>query len=104
MHDDAIQERTRLRLLEETQAQEQRAMDLRLAAEAQRMAKEAELKLQQAKLEAEISLNLQKAKLAEQALVATAEQERARLLHETAILEMRGKAAAEAEIEKQKLE
>merc|ERR1719188_2934403 len=69
MHDDAIQERTRLRLLEETQAQEQRAMDLRLAAEQQRMAKEAELKVEQARLEAEISLSTQKAKLAEQRLI-----------------------------------
>ena len=48
MHDEAIQERTRLRLLEETQAQEQRAMDLKLAAEQQRMTKEAALKVEQA--------------------------------------------------------
>merc|ERR1719478_1283229 len=31
MHDNAIQERTRLRLLEETQTQEQRATDMKLA-------------------------------------------------------------------------
>ena len=104
MHDDAIQERTRLRLLEETQAQEQRAMDLRLAAEQQRMAKEAELKVEQARLEAEISLSTQKAKLAEQALIDTAEQERARLQQETAVAELRAKGAVEAEIESKKLE
>jgi len=104
MHDDAIQERTRLRLLEETQAQEQRAMDLRLAAEQQRMTKEAALKVEQARLDAEISLSQQKAKLEQQTLVDSAEQERARLLHETAIAELRTKAAAEAEIEAKKLE
>jgi len=104
MHDDAIQERTRLRLLEETQAQEQRAMDLRLAAEQQRMTKEAQLKVEQSRLEADISLRAQKAKLEEQALVDSAEAERARLQNETAIAEMRAKAAAEADIEAKKLE
>jgi len=104
MHDNAIQERTRLRLLEETQAQEQRAMDLRLAAEQQRMAKEAQLKVEQARLEADISLSAQKAKIEEQRLVDSAEQERARLQHEIAIAELRAKAAAEAEIEAKKLE
>jgi len=104
MHDNAIQERTRLRLLEETQAQEQRAMDLRLAAEQQRMAKESELKVEQARLEADISLTQQRAKLAEQALIDTAEQERARLQQETAIAELRGRGEAESEIEAKKLE
>jgi len=104
MHDNAIQERTRLRLLEETQAQEQRAMDLRLAAEQQRMAKESELKVEQARLEADISLTQQRAKLAEQALIDTAEQERARLQQETAVAELRARGEAEAEIETKKLE
>merc|ERR1719450_538504 len=83
MHDDAIQERTRLRLLEETQAQEQRATDLRLAAEQQRAAKEAELKVEQARLEADISLSAQKAKIEEQKLIDSAESERARLQQQT---------------------
>merc|ERR1719473_2284806 len=104
MHDDAIQERTRLRLLEETQAQEQRATDLRLVAEQQRAAKEAELQIEQARLAAEISLSQQKAKLAEQALVDAAEQERARALHETAIAELRAKGNAEVELETRKLD
>mmetsp|Transcript_26382 Transcript_26382/g.61572 ORF Transcript_26382/g.61572 Transcript_26382/m.61572 type:complete len:370 (-) Transcript_26382:469-1578(-) len=104
MHDDAIQERTRLRLLEETQAQEQRAMDLRLAAEQQRMTKEAQLKVEQARLESDISLSTQKAKLAEQRLIDEAEQERARLQQDTAIAELRAKGAAEAEIEAKRLE
>jgi len=104
MHDEAIQERTRLRLLEETQAQEQRAMDLRLAAEQQRMTKEAQLKVEQSRLEADISLRAQKAKLEEQTLIDTAAQERARLQQETAVAELRAKAAAEAEIEAKKLE
>ena len=104
MHDDAIQERTRLRLLEETQAQEQRAADLRIAAEQQRAAKEAELQIEQARLAAEISLSQQKAKLAEQALVDEAERERAQRQHETAMAELRAKGEAEAEVERRKFE
>jgi len=104
MHDNAIQERTRLRLLEETQAQEQRATDLRLSAEAQRAAKEAELKIEQARLAAEISLSQQKAKLAEQALVDQAEQDRARQKLEAELHASREQGNATIEIETRKLE
>ena len=55
MHDEAIQERTRLRLLEETQEQEQRASDLKLAAERRRVAKQADLEREQLALRMEIS-------------------------------------------------
>ena len=104
MHDDAIQERTRLRLLEETQAQEQRGHDLRIAAEQQRAAKEAELQIEQARLAAEISLSQQKAKLAEQALVDDAERERATRSHGTAMAELRAQGEAETEVERRKFE
>lgn len=100
MHDDAIQERTRLRLLEETQAQEQRAADLRLAAEQHRSTKEAQLKVEQTKLAAEISLKQQEAKIAEQRLVDSAEQERAKAQHEAAMAKLREQGEAEIAIEK----
>jgi len=100
MHDDAIQERTRLRLLEETQAQEQRAADMRLAAEQQRSAKEAQLKVEQTRLAAEISLKQQEAAIAEQRLVDSAAQERAKAEHETAVAKLREQGEAEVAIEK----
>ena len=100
MHDDAIQERTRLRLLEETQAQEQRAADLRLAAEQQRSAKEAQLKVEQTRLAAEISLKQQEAAIVEQRLVDTAAQERTKAEHETAVAKLREQGEAEVAIEK----
>ena len=65
MHDEAIQERTRLRLLEETQEQEQRASDLKLAAERRRVAKQAELEREQLALRMEISRAEQEATLAQ---------------------------------------
>lgn len=104
MHDDAIQERTRLRLLEETQAQEERAADLRLASEQHRAAREAELQIEQARLAADISLSTQKAKLAEQALVDRAEQERKQLAHEAEVAELRAKGEAELALERQRVE
>jgi len=99
MHDDAIQERTRLRLLEETQAQEQRAFDLKLAAEQQRQTKEAQLKVEQTRLAAEISLKQQEAKLKEQALVDEAERERMRLRQEADVRALKEKGDAEVAIE-----
>ena len=72
MHDNAISERTRLRLKEETEAQEQRAADLRLDAERARASRQAALETENAKLRAEISLKSREAQLAEEKLVAEA--------------------------------
>merc|ERR1719310_2071180 len=69
MHDNAIQERTRLRLKEETEEQAQRAEDIRLHAEQRRAAKQADLETEQQKLRAELSLATQKAKITEQELL-----------------------------------
>ena len=68
MHDNAIQERTRLRLLEETQAQEQRQADAALAAETRRAAQQAELETGQAQQRAQLSMVSVKAQLAERRL------------------------------------
>ena len=104
MHDSAIQERTRLRLKEETIEQEQRAEDLRLNAEQRRAAKEAELAMEQARLKAEVSLTSQKASLAERALQAEAELERNRVKHEAEMVQARREAEAEAEAEARTIE
>jgi len=76
MHDNAIQERTRLRLLEETQAQEQRQADAALAAETRRAAQQAELETGQAQQRAQLSMVSVKAQLAERRLQDEAEIER----------------------------
>ena len=65
MHDNAIQERTRLRLLEETQQQEQRAHDLELAAKQRRATQTAELAAAEAQQKADLSLVSRKALLQE---------------------------------------
>jgi len=73
MHDNAIQERVRLRLKEETEQQDQRAQDMRLDAERARAARQAELEIEQARTRAELSRQAKEAMLAEAHMAHEAE-------------------------------
>jgi len=115
MHDNAIQERTRLRLDEETQAQEQRIADMELHAKQKRAAQQAELSTNEAQQKADLSMMAQKSKIAERQMVEEAEIMRAAQQHEAEISRAaqqheaqlsQSKAAREAELEyeRQKVE
>jgi len=104
MHDGAIQERTRLRLKEETEEQAQRAEDLRLHAEERRAEQQAKLETDKAQQRAQLSMVSQKASLAEQRLVDEAAVEKERLAHEAELAQVRAKAETELEVEKRKFE
>lgn len=73
MHDNAIQERVRLRLKEETEQQEQRGHDMRLDAERARATRQAELEIEQARTRAELSRQAKEAMLAEAQMAHEAE-------------------------------
>lgn len=104
MHDSAIQERTRLRLKEETQEQAQRAEDLQLEGEQRRAAKQAELETEQQRLKAELSLAAQQAAIAEQRLADEARLEQEQAAHEAELQRNRAAAAALLEQKAQELE
>lgn len=82
MHDNAIQERTRLRLLEETEEQKQRAADIQLHAEQRRAKQQAELEACQASAQAELSMLARRAALAEAQLAEDAASANATRLRE----------------------
>ena len=84
MHDNAIQDRKRLRLLEETQQQEQRAHDLELAAKQRRATRTAELAAAEAQQE-RISPMSRKALLQEEQMADDAAIEKARRQHEAGL-------------------
>jgi len=104
MHDNAIQERTRLRLLEETQAQAQRQADMNLAAEMRRAKQQAELETTHTEQQAQVSMVSQRAKLAEEKLVGDAAAERRALEHQQQIAIDKAKSDAELEVEEKQLE
>lgn len=104
MHDGAIQERTRLRLKEETQEQEQRAADLKLAAEQARAEKQAELELGQARLKAELALSAKRAALEQERLEDEARRAQEKARHEARLAEQRELDTAALERDKQRLE
>jgi len=104
MHDNAIQERTRLRLKEETEEQAQRAEDIRLHAEERRAVQQGKLESGQAEQRAQVSMVSQKAKLAEQQLIDEAAIQKEHRRHEADLAQMRAKADAEIETERRKHE
>jgi len=104
MHDNAIQERTRLRLKEETEEQAQRAEDIRLHAEQRRAAKQADLEAEQQRSRADLSLATQKAKITEQQLLDEAALAKAQRRHEAEMGELKIKADVQMAADKQKFE
>jgi len=104
MHDGAIQERTRLRLLEQTEEQAQRQADMKLAAETRRAAQQAELETSQAKQQADLSMVSMRAKIAEDRLVDEAAAEKLAKKCEAEMTVMRAQGEAELEVEAKKLE
>jgi len=104
MHDNAIQERTRLRLKEENAAQEQRAMDMELDAARRRATKEAELEAERARTSADLALLKDKAQMAKNKLLLEEQLESARQKHEAELARLREKEAAQLEFEQKKIE
>jgi len=104
MHDNAIQERTRLRLLEQTEEQAQRQADMKLAAETRRAAQQADLETSQAEQQAGVSMVSMRAKLAERKLVDDSEAERLARSKEAELEALRAKGEAELAVEAKKLE
>lgn len=104
MHDNAIQERTRLRLLEETQQHEQRAHDIELAAKQRRAAQTAELAASEAKQRAELSLVSRKATLHEQQMADEAAIEKAKRQHKASLEQERAEREASLAHEKREIE
>jgi len=104
MHDDAIQERTRLRLLEETEEQKQRAADIQLHAEQRRAKQQAELESSQASMKAELSMVSRKARLAEEQLSDEAAAEKARRRHEAEVTQLQATREAELKAERARFE
>jgi len=104
MHDNAIQERTRLRLKEENAAQEQRSMDMELDAARRRATKEAELEAERARTAADLALLKDKAQMAKNKLLLEEQLESARQKHEAELARVREKEAAQLEVEQKKVE
>jgi len=104
MHDGAIQERTRLRLLEETQQQQQRAADQELHARQSRAAAESTLAASEAQQAAERSMAAHKAALAEQQIADDARIATERRTHEALLAQERARRDAEREDERLRLE
>jgi len=104
MHDNAIQERTRLRLLEQTEEQAQRQADMKLAAETRRAAQQAELETSQAEQQAGLSMVSRRAMLAERKLVDDAEEEKLARAREAELEALRAKGDAELAVDMKKLE
>jgi len=104
MHDGAIQERTRLRLLEQTEEQAQRQADMKLASETRRAAQQAELETGQAEQKAQLSMVSMRNRLAEKKLADDADAERQAAAREAALADMRAKAEAEHGVEQRRFE
>ena len=104
MHDGAIQERTRLRLQEETQVQEQRTIDMTLDANKRRQTKEAELDAERTRQQMEISLMKDKAQFEKDKLKLEARLEEANLKSEQEMAQMRERHQAEVAHEQSKIE
>merc|ERR1719310_2442525 len=104
MHDNAIQQRTRLRLQEETTTQEQRVADMTLDAERRRATKEAELQAERTRQQMDIDLMKQKATFEKDRMSLEQTLETNRQKNEAFMAELREKNDAEIAHEAKKLD